>query len=173
MDMIEVIATATEEDAEVEVAGDSNLKVGENLVTIIVKSKDGEITKTYQIIVTKNEPEAVAVGTADADNVSNTIGTDLTKNQELKEGIGKIVIIAVGAVAAVIVLGIIVIVYTKNKDNDDYEKKTDDKKEKIGKDAFVVAVDEEESYRVALRKINSIDLASYYYSHFSFEETDL
>ena len=159
-DTLEVIATANTEGATVEVAGNTNLKIGENLITIMVKSEDGKVTKTYQVTVTKNEPEVVPAVTDDTvtDNNENTILAGINGNQELKNQIGKIVIIAAAAIIAVILLGIIIIAYTKKKDSDNSDKsqkKTDKKKEKLGKDAFVVAVDEDESYR-ELEKLSEI-----------------
>jgi len=52
-DSVEVIAIATDEEAEVEIVGNKNLVMGENLITILVK-KDDEV-KTYQIILNKIE----------------------------------------------------------------------------------------------------------------------
>jgi len=159
-DSLEVIASANMEGATVEVAGNTNLVIGENLITIMVKSKDGKVTKTYQVTVAKNEPEVVPAVTDNTvnDNNENTVLAGINEDQELKNQIGKIVIIAAAAIIAVILLGIIIIAYTKKKDNDssdDSQKKTDRKKEKLGKDAFVVSVDEDESYR-ELEKLSEI-----------------
>jgi len=160
IDTLEVIATANTEGAIVEVAGNTNLVIGENLITIMVKSEDGEATRIYQVTVTKNEPEVVAAVTDNTIDENNSL-TNINENPELKNQIGKIVIVAVAAIILVILLAIIVIAYTKKKDNEynnydeDSEKKTNKKKEKLGKDAFVVAVDEDESYR-ELEKLSEI-----------------
>lgn len=50
---LEIEAVATENNFTVEIAGNEELKEGENTVTITVKSKDGEKTVTYKIIVVK------------------------------------------------------------------------------------------------------------------------
>lgn len=55
-DSVEIIALPTAEDATVEIVGNDNLILGENLITILVK-KDEEV-KTYQIILTKTEEKA-------------------------------------------------------------------------------------------------------------------
>lgn len=53
IDMLDIEAIATEEDATVEILGNENLQEGENIITIIVKSKDETKTITYQIKATK------------------------------------------------------------------------------------------------------------------------
>lgn len=46
---LEIEAIANEEGATVEIIGNENLKDGDNIITIIVTSKDGEKVATYQI----------------------------------------------------------------------------------------------------------------------------
>lgn len=48
---LNVNAVADQENATVEVVGNTDLKPGENIITILVKSEDGEETSTYQIVV--------------------------------------------------------------------------------------------------------------------------
>ncbi len=146
LDTLEVIATANQENANVEIVGNSNLQIGENLITIIVTSEDGETTVNYQITVTKNEPETVAASTTD----ENT-----TTNQELRSQVGKIILIAVAAIVAVIIIGIIVIINTRKKAENDFGNVEDTPKNKVKKGDFKVAVDEEESYR-ELEKLSNI-----------------
>lgn len=50
---INVEAKASIEDAAIEVMGNKDLVLGENVITILVKSADGTEQKSYQIIVTK------------------------------------------------------------------------------------------------------------------------
>lgn len=146
LDTLEVIATANQENAKVEIVGNNNLQIGENLITIIVTSEDGETTVNYQITVIKNEPEAMAASTTD----ENT-----TKSQELKSQVGKIILIAVAAIVAVIIIGIIVIINTRKKAENDFGNIEDTPKNKVKKGDFKVAVDEEESYR-ELEKLSNI-----------------
>lgn len=151
IDTLEILATPNIEGATFEIVGNSNLKIGENLITIIVKSEDGETTKNYQILVTKNEPETVATTAETGNNVDN----NTKKDQELKSKVGKIILIAAAAVIAVILLGIIAIVNTKRKSEIAENTKLKKDKNTFNKNDFRVAVDEEESYR-ELEKLSNI-----------------
>lgn len=51
---LEIQAKANEKDATIEIIGNENLKQGENVITILVKSKNTDEVATYQIIVNKN-----------------------------------------------------------------------------------------------------------------------
>lgn len=100
---LNVNAIANVEGAEVEIAGNTNLKVGENIITILVRSDSDEIA-TYQIKVNISEQTAENQIIAGIDN------NDLF----LYGGI---------AAAAVILLIIIIVVIVrrrrKNSDDDD------------------------------------------------------
>ena len=99
VDILEIQATASEEDATVEIIGNEGLKEGENIITIMVSSKDGEKNATYQIKATKEEEKT-------SENVQSNI---------------KIYIYAGIGIVALIAL-IIVIVYTvKHRKEDDLE----------------------------------------------------
>ena len=90
------------ENAVIEVVGNNELKLGENIITILVKSEDGEETSTYQIIVNieeKVEPQIIA-------------GID-NNDLYLYGGIGIAVLI-------VILIIIIVIVKRRNREDDDF-----------------------------------------------------
>lgn len=50
---LDIEAVASEEGATIEILGNENLQEGENIITIIVTSKDGENKATYQVKVTK------------------------------------------------------------------------------------------------------------------------
>ena len=50
---LDVIATAEDSKAKVEVKGNTNLKVGTNIITVKVTAEDGTTTKEYTIKVTK------------------------------------------------------------------------------------------------------------------------
>lgn len=165
IDTLEILATPNIEGATVEIVGNSNLKIGENLITIMVKSKDGETTKTYQIMVNKNEPEVVAPTAEDG----NTAATSGNKDQELKSKIGKIILIAAAAVIAVILLGIIAIVNTKKKSNESVSPKA--KKETFNKNDFRVAVNEEESYK-ELEKLSNIHNRKNIFENAESDETE-
>lgn len=105
VDILEIQAVASEEDATVEITGNEELKEGENIITIIVSSKDGEKKATYQIKATK---EAAKEEKTPRNVQSNS----------------KIYIYA-GIGAAALTALIIVIVYTvkhRKEDEDDSEK---------------------------------------------------
>lgn len=105
VDILEIQAVASEEDATVEITGNEELKEGENIITIIVSSKDGEKKATYQIKATK---EAAKEEKTPRNVPSNS-------KIYIYAGIGTVALIAL----------IIVIVYTvkhRNEDEDDSEK---------------------------------------------------
>lgn len=103
VDILEIQAIASEEDATVEITGNEELKEGENIITIIVSSKDGEKKATYQIKATK---EAVEEEKTPRNVQSNS-------KIYIYAGIGAVALIAL----------IIVIVYTvKHRNEDDSEK---------------------------------------------------
>lgn len=93
---IDITAVPSRSDASIEIVGDTNLQAGENIVTILVKSEDGEEITTYQIVV--NVPETAAGIT----------------NSDLYKYIG------IGA-AIVVILLIIIIVVAKKKNKSDFE----------------------------------------------------
>ena len=99
---VDILASASQTDAKVEISGNKNLKDGENVVVVKVTSADGTITNTYKIIVTRN----VAAAT-----------TDTKTNWILYAGIG---------IIALLVLAIVVVIIISKKraeydDDDEYE----------------------------------------------------
>ena len=62
---LDIKATANDETATIEILGNDNFVEGENVVTIMVKSKDGNETATYQIVINKS------AGITTENNVSN------------------------------------------------------------------------------------------------------
>lgn len=55
---LNITATPNREDADAEIVGNADLKNGANVITILVKSRDGEENATYQVTV--NIPEKVS-----------------------------------------------------------------------------------------------------------------
>ena len=55
VDKLEIDAIPNISDATIEIIGNENLVEGENIITILVKSADGEDSAVYQIIVNKND----------------------------------------------------------------------------------------------------------------------
>lgn len=52
---LNILVEASQKDFTVEIKGNEDLQYGENIITIIVKSKDGEQTSTYTIKVNKEQ----------------------------------------------------------------------------------------------------------------------
>lgn len=102
---LDISLAANDEDAIIEVLGNDNFVVGENIVTIMVKSKDGSENVTYQIVV--NKPESVA---------SNN--TETNRNNEI------FMYISAGIFVVALILIIIVIIRSrkKAKQDDEYEE---------------------------------------------------
>ena len=66
---LDITAEANEEGATVEIVGNQDFQEGENIVSIIVKSADGEETVTYQLTINKNS----AVATENNNQAQNLI----------------------------------------------------------------------------------------------------
>lgn len=96
LDQLDIVATANEEGATVEILGNENLAVGENVITIIVTSADGTKTATYQIKATK-------------------LVTEVQETQ--KQVNGKSILISALIAFVVLVVIIILIVKYAKKDN--------------------------------------------------------
>ena len=59
LDKLDIKAEANEEGAKIEITGNENLKVGKNVITIVVTSKDGKTKATYKITANKTIAEKV------------------------------------------------------------------------------------------------------------------
>lgn len=102
LEKLEIEAIANEEGATIEILGNEELVDGENIITIIVTSADGEQTITYQIKANK-----------------------LASQEEKKElNIKSIIISAIIALVILIVIIILIVKYVKHNNNQpfiDYE----------------------------------------------------
>jgi len=103
IDKLDLSVLATDENALIEISGNEDFQEGENVVTILVKDKDGEESVVYQIIVNKSlaQPE------------QENVVMDL-----IKDNIP--LIIVAGAFVFVLFILIIVVIVKKAK-KDDYE----------------------------------------------------
>ena len=99
---LNITATPSSESAEVEILGNTDFQVGENIVTILVKSSNGEDVTTYQITVNVAQSDAIA-----------TEGNNDNKKMYLYIGAGAVIVIIV-----IIIIRSIV----KNKKVDDSEE---------------------------------------------------
>lgn len=101
LDKLEIEAIPNFEDATVEIIGNENLVDGENIITIIVTSADGEETATYQIKATKLATVA---------------------QEESKElNMDKIIICIAIAVLIIIIIGILISKYIKDNSSSNME----------------------------------------------------
>ncbi len=102
---VEVNAVANKENASIEVSGNTNLIIGENIINIVVKQSEGTSQAVYQITLTK---EATAV---------TTIGEENNFMSSLIDNIKNYVVIAVIVVVFVIaaIITLIVLLRKENK----------------------------------------------------------
>lgn len=96
---LDISAEANNEDAKVEISGNSNLQNGENTIVITVTSQDGTEKVVYQIYVNKS---SMAGTTNNKDNMALYIG--------------------VGVIALVIIIIIIIIIKSRKKKYDQDEE---------------------------------------------------
>lgn len=97
---LNITATPDREDAEIEIVGNTDLKAGENVITVLVSSSDGEEITTYQITV--NIPEVSEIVPNTNDNIYKYIGIGI-------------------ALLILIILIIVIIKRNSNKDDDDFD----------------------------------------------------
>lgn len=110
---VEVVAEVNNEKTKYEIAGNKELKDGENTVTIIVTAEDGTVT-TYEIKLLKNvEPAPVE------DNTNNTPET--TNKTENKVNYKLIIIISAIVLITLIGIAFAIACYRK-QDNTEYAK---------------------------------------------------
>ena len=69
---LNITATPDKKDAEIEIVGNTDLKQGENIITVLVKSIDGEEITTYQITV--NVPVVAEIVPKTNDNMYKYMG---------------------------------------------------------------------------------------------------
>lgn len=114
---LDIEAIANKEDCTVEIDGNEEIQDGENIVTIIVKSKDGKATQIYKIIVIK--PAEVEPVLATTDETPTQEENNFFTKDNLK-------IIIVSATSVIAILGIIFAVieyrYGKNTEETDFEE---------------------------------------------------
>lgn len=115
---LEIEGIANKEDCKIEIDGNEEIQYGENIITIIVKSKDGKITKNYKIIVTKQEESEPAIATTDEE-------LQQEENSFFTKDTLKITIVSATSVIAIlgIIFAIIEYRYGKNKEEiDNFEE---------------------------------------------------
>lgn len=112
---LDIEAVGTQDDFTVEITGNEELVDGENIITIIVKSKDGEKTATYQITVVKQPKETEAVAAVAPMEISQT-----PQEVEQELSVSKILIVIFTSIIAIagVVFGVMEYRYTENKNGE-------------------------------------------------------
>ena len=96
---LNITATPSNDKSSVEIVGNTDLKEGLNVVTILVKSEDEEETTTYQITV----------------KIPEKIVASVNNNEKTYTYIG------IGVAVAILII-IIIVVVMKNRKKDDFDK---------------------------------------------------
>lgn len=117
---VNVIATAEDDNADVQIKGNENLQVGDNVVTITVTSAESEEKKIYNITIKRNEfaPEN--------DNTTTTVPVNKTDDEKKDNSTLLIILIALGGT---IIIGLAAYFIFFKKDKKDKGKNNDKKKE--------------------------------------------
>ncbi len=114
---LDIEAVANKDDCTIEIQGNEDIQDGENIVTITVKSKDGKITKTYKIFVTKCAETEPVIANTDEEPKQE-------ENSFFTKSTLKIIIVAF--TSGVAILGIIFAVieykYGKNEEQISFEE---------------------------------------------------
>lgn len=176
---VEVEALANMEDAKVEVTGATDLKEGENLVTITVTSADGTKSVVYQLVVNKIVSSSEVVSD---DNV--TIQGSTQQEEESGIGITQRKIIIVVCVSLIAGLGIFYAVteynYGKKKQEcyDMFEEEKENRNEDINEDNENDFSYEENGSVVENKGINEEDISKeeahdYFFKGFQQEEEEI
>ena len=106
---LDIEATASDDNATVEIVGNENLQNGENIITILVSNAETGKNATYQIIVNKNVQDATVVAKVDWLKTS-TWGT--------RE---KIIVGVAIALVMIIIVAIVIKVRLARRDDDDMD----------------------------------------------------
>ncbi len=122
---VNVIATAEDENADVQIKGNENLQVGDNVVTITVTSAESEEKKIYNITIKRNE------FTPENDNTTTTVPVNKTDDEKKDNSTLLIILIALGGT---IIIGLAAYFIFFKKDKKDKSKNNDKKKEISVKD---------------------------------------
>ena len=113
LEKLNISTMPTHANTTIDISGNENLIEGENVITIIVKTKSEEDNTlenniaTYQIVVNK---------TLEKEEIINTSNEELSKKDML---------ISIGLIFAIIIEIVIIIRLSKNKDEGEYVKYTD------------------------------------------------
>lgn len=122
---LDIEAIGLQEDFTIEITGNEELKEGENTITITVKSKDGETTATYTIVVIKE---------AKVEEVSAPVEAEKEEEKPLWNTTQKIVITVVTSIIAIMGIVFAVIEYRYQKTHK--EEKEENRNEEVEEVAY-------------------------------------
>lgn len=131
---LDIEATANDKEAEVEIIDNEDFEYGENIVTIMVKSKDGSGDKTYQIIVNKLQEGEVG----STESVNGNTETPMQKRSIIADNKVPVILICILLAIAITCL---VLLIRSGKKEDDFEKQLEEDEE--SKDILDTEVPEE------------------------------
>ncbi len=134
---LDITAEANIKDAEVEIIDNEDFEDGENIVTIMVKTKDESESKTYQLIVNKLKQSEEAVGTTESTHGETGEPTAQKRNVIADNKIPVILI----CILLVIAITCLVLIIKSGKHEDDFEKQLEEDEE--AKDMLDTEVPEE------------------------------
>ena len=135
---VNVIATAEDENADVQIKGNENLQVGDNVVTITVTSAESEEKKIYNITIKRNE------FTPENDNTTTTVPVNKIDDEKKDNSPLLIILIALGG-TIIIGLAAYFIFFKKGKNKNNDKKKEISVKEKANEEGIIESpkIDEE------------------------------
>lgn len=142
-DTLEIEAETTSEEYRVVIAGNEDLKDGENVITLIVYDAQNAVLATYQITVIKN--------TVDQNEINSIFG-QIKKEEMIK----RIAIISVAALIVILLIIYIIMKAKMKKTKNKEDKKMDKKKEDIDEEFFRGIKKEKEENRPIEEIKNSI-----------------
>ena len=130
IEKLEIDTETTSDDIEVEIAGNENLKQGENIITLLVYNKKDDTTSTYQITANVGNQETGLITTNKEDNKSSS---------NAKEWIIK------GVMLAIVVL-ILFILIKRHKANQEYEEEEEEEEDDDDGDSEEYGYEDEYEY---------------------------
>ena len=117
VEKLEIDTETTSDDIEVEIAGNEDLKIGENIITILVHNKKDDATSTYQITA----------------NIVNQEAGSTTENEENKgkSGIKIKEWIIKGIILLIVVLIVLFLIkrHKMNQEYDEYDEEDDEEED--------------------------------------------
>ncbi len=139
---LNISAVAENDTDTVEIDGADNLEVGENKVTITVRS-ESEKEATYQILVTREEE-------SEEENQTSNMTSNLVVDEKSENSLVKYILITVGCVVLIAIAAVGIIFYMKSASPE--KKKEKEARKKAKKEAKEAATKKEEKVEEPLEK---------------------